>query len=148
MTSDLTEDFQTLLDERDCVRLTAQYCHLIDHGEAARIAELFSEDGIWSSAKNTLTGREAIHDGFQVRQDAANRISRHVCCNALMEIHDEAHASGVVYVTLYRHDGEPEARVAPLGAPAIVGEYRDAFVRTADGWRFARRDFIAAFSSE
>jgi hypothetical protein len=148
MEKNLPDDLQTLLDERDCARLVAQYCHLIDHGQAASIADLFSEDGVWSSAKNTLNGREEIRAGFQVRQDASGRISRHVCCNAVMDIQDEAHASGVVYIALYRHDGEPGRSTSPAAAPSVVGEYRDAFVRTSDGWRFARRDFVAAFSDD
>jgi ketosteroid isomerase-like protein len=142
------DDLQRMAIERACERLVAQYCHFIDHGEAARVAELFTEDGVWTSPDATMAGREAVLAGFQRRQERAKRLSRHVCCNLLVEIQDEDHASGVVYLTLYRHDGEPGPRIAPLDGPAVVGEYRDAFTRTADGWRFARRDFVIAFMAE
>jgi hypothetical protein len=33
-----------LLDERACERLVIDYTHLVDFGEAARIADLFTED--------------------------------------------------------------------------------------------------------
>ena len=35
--------------------------------------------------------------------------------------------------------------MAPLEGPQIVGEYRDRFVRTPDGWRFARREIEVSF---
>lgn len=58
---------------------------------------------------------------------------------------DENNATGVVYLTLYRHDDPDDAAVRPAEAPAIVGEYRDRFVRTPEGWRFARREVRVDF---
>ena len=139
------DDIKRMLIERACERLVTQYCHFIDHGEAARIAELFSEDGVWANATVTRNGRTEIAAGFGRRQDNAARISRHVCCNQLVEVIDDDNATGVVYVTLYRQDGEVGRRTAPADVPDIVGEYRDTFVRTNDGWRFRRRDVVASF---
>jgi len=141
------DDLQRLLIERACERLMAEYCHLVDHGQAARVADLFTENGVWSSPRTTMAGRPAIRDGFRRRQDRADRASRHVCCNPLTEVQDETHASGVIYLTLYRHDGEAGEPITPMAALAAVGEYRDVFVRTAEGWRFERRDFVASFSA-
>ena len=48
----------------------------------------------------------------------------------------------------YRHDdpsGVP-ADVAPTGDPVYIGEYRDRFVRTDDGWRFQQRRTELAFA--
>jgi ketosteroid isomerase-like protein len=140
------DDTAKLLIERACGRLVTQYCHFVDHGEAARVGELFTEDGVWASPETTMTGREAIVRGFQRRQDNTARISRHVCENLLVEVIDADTATGVVYLTLYRHDGEPGAPTAPAQAPAIVGEYRDRFVRTPEGWRIQRRDVVASFT--
>ncbi len=142
------DDMQRLLIERACVRLATEYCHLVDHGQAARIAELFTEDGVWSSPGAVMTGREAISAGFQRRQDRIERLSRHVCCNPLVEVQDEDHASGVIYLALYRHDGQIDGRAAPLAGPASVGEYCDSFLRTADGWRFKRREVLISFSAD
>jgi ketosteroid isomerase-like protein len=141
------DDLQRLMIERACERLVTEYCHVIDHGEAARVAELFTEDGVWASPENTMTGREAIRASFQRRQNLTSRLSRHVCCNLLVEVEDADHATGVVYLTLYRHDSETGRRVGPSAAPEIVGEYRDAFVRTGEGWRFSRRDVGVTFSA-
>jgi hypothetical protein len=136
---------ERFLIERACERLVTLYCHFVDHGEGARVAELFTEDGVWSSSEVTMTGREAIRAGFQRRQDNNARMSRHVCSNLLVDVTDSDTARGVVYLTLYRHDGEPGRRTSPSSIPSIVGEYRDTFRRTADGWHFSRRDIAVSF---
>lgn len=141
------DHIERLLIERECERLIYAYCHLVDHGEAARIAELFAEDGVWASPETTREGREAIRKAFQARQDNHGRMSRHVCSTPLVEVLDADHAAAVTYLTLYRHDGEPGRRVSPLeGLPEFVGEYQDVFVRTPGGWRFQTRAFVGAFA--
>src|SRR3954465_1522435 len=107
------DDMQRLLIERACARLVTEYCHFVDHGEAAKIAGQFTEDGVWASARDVRTGREAIAKSFQKRQDNTARMSRHVCSNLLIDVIDENNASGVVYLTLFRHDGDPARRVSP-----------------------------------
>ena len=131
--------------ERACQRLVTEYCHLVDHGKAEQIAGLFSEDGVWKSAEGTANGRDEVRRGFAARQANAKRMSRHVCNNLLLNIIDEDHAEGTVYLTLYRHDGEPGRRISPLDGPQMVGEYRDRFVRTSEGWRFAHREIEISF---
>ncbi len=131
--------------ERACERLVTAYCHYVDHGEAERVAELFSEDGVWSSPEVTMDGREQVRKGFGRRQTNAARMSRHVCNNLLIDVIDSDHASGTVYLTLYRHDAEPGRRLSPLDGPVLVGEYRDQFVRTSEGWRISRREIEISF---
>lgn len=139
------DDVQRMQIERECERLVTAYCHLVDHGQAARIADLFSENGVWASAEVTMNGRDEVRQGMAHRQANENRMSRHVCNNLLVEVHDEDHASGVVYLTLYRHDGEPGRKLSPLDGPLLVGEYRDRFERTAEGWKIARREIDVSF---
>ena len=136
---------EKLLIERECERLVTAYCHYVDHGEAERIAELFSEDGVWTSAEATMDGREAIRKAMAARQANLARMSRHVCNNFLLEIIDADHAEGTVYLTLYRHDGKEGRALSPLEGPAMVGEYRDRFVRTEEGWRISRREIEVDF---
>ena len=139
------DEMEKALIERDCERLAVQYCHYVDHGEAERIAELFSDDGVWASSEVKLDGREAIRKAIAARQANAARMSRHVCNNFLLNIIDADHAEGTVYLTLYRHDGKAGRRLSPLEGPAMVGEYRDRFVRTAEGWRIAHREIDVNF---
>jgi ketosteroid isomerase-like protein len=140
------EPIEHLLIERECERLVYSYCHVIDHGEAARVADMFTEDGAWLAPGVNREGKAAVAKGFQARQDNVARMSRHVCSTPVIDVIDADTARGVTYIILFRHDGEPGRKVSPLeGLPEIVGEYHDVFARTADGWRFKRREFVTAF---
>lgn len=139
------DDLQRVLIERACERLVTSYCHLVDHGEAEKIADLFTEEGVWTSPEFTATGREEVRSAMGQRQANVNRMSRHVCNNFKLDVLDESHAEGVVYLTLYRHDGKPGRRVSPLEVPVMVGEYRDSFVRGEEGWKISRREIVVSF---
>ena len=136
---------ERMLIERECERMVTLYCHYVDHGEAERIAELFAKDGVWRSPEVTMNGEDELRRGFRARQQNQKRRSRHLCSNLLIDVIDADNAKGCVYLTLYRHDGGEDRAVAPLPGPQIVGEYRDRFVRTADGWRFAERGIEVSF---
>ena len=139
------ENLERLLIERECERLVTAYCHYVDHDQAERIAELFCDDGVWKSVEVTLDGREQIRKAMAERQANVGRMSRHVCNNFLIDVIDEEHAEGTVYLTLYRHDGKEGRRLSPLGVPAMVGEYKDRFLRTPQGWRIAHREVAVNF---
>ncbi len=140
------EDVERLLIERSCERLMVEYCHLVDHGQAERIAELFSEDGVWKSPEVEMNGREQLRKGFGRRQAQRGRMSRHVCNNLLVRVLDADTAEGTVYLTLFREDGEEGRPLASLEAqPQLVGEYQDRFRKTADGWRFSSREIRVSF---
>ena len=141
------EAIERLLIERECERLVTRYCHYVDHGAASRIAELFTNDGVWTAPGVRMEGREQLLAGFGEREANKQRMSRHVCQNFLCDVIDADNAEGVVYVTLYRHDGDPDRKVAPIQGAEMLGEYCDRFVRTDAGWRFAERNTIAAFAS-
>lgn len=136
---------QRLLIERDCERLITQYCHFVDHDDAAKIADLFTEDGRWWNVNASWDGQEAIRAGFQRRQDNKRRMSRHVCTNVLIDVISDSEARGVTYMSLYFHDGEPGRETSPTDCLQKLGEYRDEFVKTDNGWRFRRREVVSNF---
>jgi hypothetical protein len=146
-------ELENLAIERACERLVVAYTHLVDFGEAERVAELFASDGLWVAGDIRFEGHDAIQAMFRGRQEMVQRRSRHVCTNLGVEVVDEDHATGLVYLQLYRHDFEdvaPEAlaaTLAPAAHPVAVGEYHDQFVRTPEGWRFAARRAELAFGS-
>jgi len=143
------DPIERLLIERECERLVTLYCHYVDHGEAQRIADLFTEDGVWTApGLVTMAGREELRKGLGARQARTTRTARHVCNNLLLDVIDRDHVEGVVYLTLYnfdRKEGEAADVPAPMDLPRMVGEYRDRFVRTPEGWRFSRRETAASF---
>ena len=137
------DDIEALRIESACRRLTAAYAHAIDLGHAERVAQLFTEDGVWESPERRLEGASAIAAAFDARA-GMDRTSRHVCTTSAFTIDDADHASGITYFTLYRHDGAGDGP-APLDGPAVVGHYEDRFVRSDGDWRFAHRRAVAAF---
>lgn len=137
-----------LVVERDLHRLLVEYCALVDFGEAERIADLFTADGVWESSDGVvMDGQAAIRAGFGRRQGIRRRSARHVITNLWLDVASADAASGRCYLINYRHDspsGEAEVP-APVDHPKYVGEYHDRFVRTPDGWRFAHRRFDLGF---
>lgn len=133
--------------ERACARLVTLYCHRIDLGEGARVGELFTDDGVWHTPAVTANGRAEIARYFQRRQQNRRRKSRHICENLLIDVVDENNATGVVYLTYYHHDADGPDETPPAGPPTLIGEYRDTFVRSTDGWRFKRREVAIAFGA-
>jgi hypothetical protein len=91
---------------------------------------------VWASPESTVDGQDAIRAAF-LRREKSGRRSRHVCTNVAIDVEDETRATGLCYLTLFRTDSE--ARTPRGTTPDLVGVYRDRFVRTEDGWRFASR---------
>lgn len=117
-----------------------QYTHLVDHGNAPAIADLFTSDGVWRTDDFAMRGQDEIRAGFTRRQGVVRRQSRHVCTNVVIDVDGDV-ATGLCYLVNYRHDSETGSaeKPAPAGLPKYVGEYHDRFVRTPDGWRFEDR---------
>src|ERR1700733_13538894 len=100
--------------ERACEHLIYTYARLVDFNQAEQIAELFTLNGVWESGRRRWVGQDQIRGGFRKRQLHTERRSRHICTNALVELHGPSEASGLTYYTIYRHDGGFGNRPAPL----------------------------------
>lgn len=133
--------------ERACERLSHAYSRHTDFREYDKFVELFSEDALLN-AGGELVGKDTIRKAMSKRSDKLR--SRHVVTNLIVDVIDEDHAEGVIYLTLYREVSE-EARdpsnVLGLQGPAGVGHYTDKYVRTPEGWRFASRVLEFAFQN-
>jgi uncharacterized protein (TIGR02246 family) len=137
-----------LLAERACQRLVYQYARLVDSGQAAQVADLFTEDGVWTGADGrSMNGRAEILAAFSGRQALSRRKSRHVMTNVQIDIDGENAATGIAYLINYRHDatGEPEDGPGPARHPKFVGDYHLRFRRDNDQWRIETLRFDLAF---
>lgn len=128
----------------ECEELLNRYGFLIDGGKASRVAEIFTEDGIWESNSAVVRGAEAIDAWMLVREQQRERESRHIVTNVSIDVVDESTAYGHCYVFEFRSD-IAGSELRPEVEPAVIGDYRDDFVRTADGWRIAHRRVEIAF---
>jgi uncharacterized protein (TIGR02246 family) len=147
----LGEQVRQLVDERDCQRLVHEYAWLVDSGAASGVADLFTEDGVWTGADGRgMDGRDEIRAGFARREGLARRQSRHVMTNVRVDPVGADHAVGTAYLINYRHDSTTDvaARPAPADHPKFVGDYHFTFRRTPAGWRMESLRFEIAFLRE
>ncbi|MGH8150451.1 MAG: nuclear transport factor 2 family protein [Steroidobacteraceae bacterium] len=135
--------------ERACARLVLRSIRAFDERDWQGYASLFTQDGVFIRANapgEPLTGREAIRVALAAR--SASRLTRHFCTNIEIDVLDARHARGLCYLLLYAGDASLPESVAGRPADGVqrVGEYRDTFVRTEDGWRIGRREGRLVFS--
>ena len=130
--------------ERICRRLSIAYARGVDLEDYDLVADCFTKDGELDTGR-PLNGREVIRGALKRRPDTLR--SRHVLTNIFIEALDADRARGISYLTLYRHVGPESQKDEPieLAGPAAVGHYEDAFERSAEGWRIARRKLHFAF---
>jgi len=114
--------------------LYAKYAFGFDTGDAALVASVYAADGAFVVAGRVMAdSREKI--GGMVRPPAPGKPAmKHMPTNILIEPSAEG-ATGKSYVALVTfQEGKP---------PAVTGGglYADILVKTAEGWRFKKRDF-------
>lgn len=140
------DGLERLLIERDCTRLSVDYGRLVDFGQAAQVANLFTEDGVCELSAGRFEGIGQIRAFFEKRQAQTDVVSRHVMTNMTVDVHDADQASGLVYLTFYRVPWD-RGGPAPLGPPSYIGSYADKYRRTPAGWRIASRIASIALKS-
>ncbi|MFE0253244.1 nuclear transport factor 2 family protein [Streptomyces sp. NPDC059010] len=136
---------ELLLAERACERVIIDFVHRLDLGEPASVAELFTEDGVWSwpEGDRSVEGRDALRAYFGSRP--ADRLSRRMMSNVLVTVTAPDTATATSYFTTYRVDGH-EGGIVPAGPPVQIGHYEDAFRRQPDGtWLLTSRTLHLPF---
>jgi uncharacterized protein (TIGR02246 family) len=137
-----------LLAERACERLVLDYARYVDTGEAGKVADLFTTDGVWIGADGrTMSGREEVRAAFTARQGLTRRLSRHVITNVLVTLRSDTEAVGVAYLVNYRHDrsGDTAEVPGPARLPKFVGDYHFSFLRVDGRWLVSSLRFDLIF---
>lgn len=118
----------TTQDYIDIEQLYAAYNHAIDTGDGDAWAGMFTSDGSF----NKYTGHDALVGfikNWREKMNGANR--RH--WNTNLRITSSADgASGTVLLMIVDVGTQPPSIV-------MTGQYTDALVKTANGWRFKSR---------
>jgi len=124
-----------LIDRAQIRELTARYNRCFDDGDAERFAATFVEDGVMEVAGGpTTSGRAALAE--MVRRTPYGIV--HVTVDATVEVDGDRAVQDVTLLVVARPapDAPREQRTSRLQRS---GRYHDELVRTAEGWRFARR---------
>jgi hypothetical protein len=140
------DPIERLLAERACERLQVTYALTADCGDADGFAALFTEDAaIHIPEYPPFAGYAAIHDSL-LRLAGTGVTMRHVITNQQVTVTGPASATGICYLIVYNNpDPADENGIREVQPPSTVGEYRDQFVRIAEGWRFRERRLTRVF---
>ena len=117
-----------------CETLAYAYGHHADAGEADKLAELFTTDGVFNRLGTRIVGREAIRDFI------ANRPTHiwqtHRASNFTFElVGDGRSATGTLDLVLER--GQlGDTRISET----VHARYHDQFVLSEAGWKFKIRE--------
>ena len=133
---------EAMLIEHACERVLLRSIRTFDERDWQGFADVFAQDGVFVRANqpnDPLVGRDAILAALKSRP--ADRLTRHLCTNIQIDVLDSDHAKGLCYLYLFSATATPPEKA--MGGPADpaqrIGEYVDDYVRTAEGWRIARR---------
>lgn len=125
--------------------LNARFAHHLDHNEIDALAELFTEDAIYTHGDRRSEGRAEIEALFRKRVAGGPRTSRHLYSGLRVSIESATSASGSSVCLSFAADGSP-----PLPArPFLVADFVDRYALGDDGrWRFAERHIHRVFVGE
>ena len=115
--------------EWECARLINHYANLNDQGRWDEVAALYAEGGSMTrptAPDAPIVGREALLASFLARPA---RTSQHVVANIVIDVESATEARGYSAILL----------LTSKDGPPLAGQYKDRFVLTEQGWRFAER---------
>ncbi|MGE0666991.1 MAG: nuclear transport factor 2 family protein [Sphingomonadales bacterium] len=124
------------LESKDAIRgLVTAYAIACDEHDLPRLADLFTEDAIFSSSSGTMTanGRAAIASMF-IEMLKVRGPAFHWTHDVSVEIDPESpdRATGLVY---------SHAETTPNGVVSLAAmKYRDAYRREGGRWRISKRE--------
>lgn len=114
----------TVEDRDEILQLLYRYNHAIDGGDAEGWADTFTNDAVFDTGAQVLSGRDAL-----VAFASGVRGRRHVVANPVVEL---AGDTATVRAYLFLYSGT---------TLAVAGSYEDELARTHAGWRFSKRVF-------
>lgn len=133
--------------EWDCTRTLTRFINALDAGDYETMAGLMAENGVWVRPGGDATGPAGLLEAMQDRPRGL--IVRHVVSNVLIEVIDEDNATGITYLTVYRHHGPPpEKGPARLAGAHMVGVSYNRLVRESGGWRISEKRTSRTFDAE
>ncbi|OPX06666.1 nuclear transport factor 2 family protein [Gordonia sp. i37] len=124
-------------DQEELIALSARFADAVTRVDVDAFADVWSDSGVWVIAPPldvTMTGSGAeLAAGFAAGAEAMWATFIQQVHQVLVEV-DSDSATGRTYITElgYRHDGTGQT---------LHGVYDDEYVRTATGWKFAKRHF-------
>lgn len=141
----MTDDERRAI-EQECTRLQNRYCVHADHRQTEAFTKLFAEDGsVEVPDAPPFVGHQAIRASIEALS-ALPLTYRHLMTNSVVDVIDENRAEGLCYLVVFNSDADAdESGARPINLPSTMGEYRDTFRRTPEGWRIQTRRLVRVF---
>ncbi len=130
--SHILRRIQNIEDVQEISFLKASYCAGCDDDHNGNtVAALFVPAGVWAtSMSGEHHGHDAIRAFFRsVRDSKRMKYSTHMVTNEVITVSGDTAKASWSFTMMYTSPEEKRYR--------ILGFYRDTFVRTSSGWRFA-----------
>ena len=124
-----------------CTNLVHDYAYSRDHNKANDYANVFAKNGVFLFRGQRFEGRDAIRMRML---DSAGQTTRHVMSNIQVTVESPEKASIVSYVTVTIATNK-ELPIKASGTTAL-GEYHDLCVKTVEGWKIQKRQFVDVFT--
>jgi hypothetical protein len=134
----------TALDYLEIQQLVTRYAYALDSGaDSGRMyASLFAPGGFFlTTTGERVSGGDALAE-LAMKHQRGPMVVYHFITNHVIEPTAEG-AIGRQYMA--------QLKIGENGAPSEVagaGHYEDAYVKTEDGWRFSRRQYIRSATGE
>lgn len=135
----MEQRLQKLEAEAEIRRVMVEYANALDARDFGAYAALFTEQGEWTGGLGSQKGRAAIEQMLvdnigRAEPGFINASNFHMLTNPHVVVDgDTAQATSMFLVWVRSKDENP------LPKPVMAGRYVDEFVRTAEGWKIARR---------
>ncbi len=132
--------------EWDCTRTLTRFINALDARDYETMAGLMAENGVWVRPGGNAVGPDGLFEAMKDRP--RDLVVRHVISNVAVEVIDEDNATGITYLTVYRHHGPPpESGPAPLAGVHMVGVSHNRLVREGGGWRISEKRTSRTFDA-
>ena len=124
--------------EWDCTRTLTGFINALDAGDYETMAGLMAENGVWVRPGGDAVGPAGLLEAMKDRP--RDLIVRHVVSNVLIDVIDEDNATGITYLTVYRHRGPPpQDGPARLAGVHMVGVSYNRLVRESGAWKISEK---------
>lgn len=131
-------------DRRAIAALNDDFCHELDRGTVDGLVALFTPGAVYSRDARVSEGADAIRALLEARTANGPRTSRHLMSGLRIVFTGPDEAVGLSLCTVFTAAGAPPIAGA---APGAVADFEDVYIRTDEGWRFARRHIRTIFQA-
>ncbi len=117
--------------------LVVEYAWLLDHRRWDDVASLMTDDVVLNIRGREIVGPQGMTEWADYRRQKESRRTQHQMTLVRLEPVDPDLVKGTAALVLHVvKTGGSDTYVD------LVGEYRDEYARTPDGWRFRRRTLV------